>query len=68
MYKKFEINRTNIKGGCQSGRKVVTHNSKSNFPLVPDNTRDLLTKICAVRAIDEKSICNISDMFVGQPI
>ena len=30
MYKKFEIN---IKGGCQSGRKVVTHNSKSDLPL-----------------------------------
>ena len=23
-----------IKGGCKSGRKVVTHNSKSDFPLV----------------------------------
>ena len=28
MYKKFEINWTKIKGGCQSKRKVVTHNSK----------------------------------------
>ena len=34
MHKKFEINRTKIKGGCQSGRKVVTHNSKSDLPLV----------------------------------
>ena len=25
MHKKFEINRSKIKGGCQSGRKVVTH-------------------------------------------
>ena len=33
MYKNFEINRTNIKGGCQSGRKVVTHNSKNDLPL-----------------------------------
>ena len=34
MHKKFEINWTNIKGGCQSGRKVaVTHNSKSDLPL-----------------------------------
>ena len=33
MHKKFEINRTNIKGGCQLGRKVVTHNSKSDLPL-----------------------------------
>ena len=33
MHKKFEINRTQIKGGCQSGRKVVTHNSRSDLPL-----------------------------------
>ena len=25
--KKFETNRTKIQGGCQSGRKVITHNS-----------------------------------------
>ena len=28
-----EINRTKIKGGFQSERKVVTHNSKSDLPL-----------------------------------
>ena len=33
MHKKFEINWTKMKGGCQSGRKVVTHNSKSDLPL-----------------------------------
>ena len=33
MQKKFEINRTKIKDGCQSGRKVVAHNSKSDLPL-----------------------------------
>ena len=33
-HNKFEIYRTNIKGGCQSGRKVVTHNSMSDLPLV----------------------------------
>ena len=32
IHKKFEINRTKIKGGCQLGRKVVTHNSKSDLP------------------------------------
>ena len=36
MHKKFEINRTKIKGGCQSGRKLVTHNSKSDLPLAVD--------------------------------
>ena len=30
----FEVNRTKIKGSCQSGRKVVTHDSKSDLPLV----------------------------------
>ena len=34
MHKKFEINQTKIKGSCQLGRKVVTHNSKSDLPLV----------------------------------
>ena len=34
MHKKFEINQTQIKGGCQSGRKVVAHNPKSDLPLV----------------------------------
>ena len=33
MHKKFEINLTKIKGGCQLGRKVVTHNSNSDLPL-----------------------------------
>ena len=27
------INQTKIKGGCQSGRKVVPHDSKSVLPL-----------------------------------
>ena len=34
MQKKFEIYRTQIKGGCQSGRKVVSRNSMSDLPLV----------------------------------
>ena len=34
MHEKFEINRTKNKGGCQLVRKVVTHNSKSDLPLV----------------------------------
>ena len=34
MHKKFKINRTKIKGGCQSGIKVVTHNSNSDLLLV----------------------------------
>ena len=33
MHKKFEINRTKIKGSCQSGRKVLSHDFKSDLPL-----------------------------------
>ena len=40
MHKQFQINWTTIKGGCQSGRKVVTHNSKSNLPLGTDTNPD----------------------------
>ena len=29
----FEVNQTKIKGGCKSGRKVVTKDSKSDLPL-----------------------------------
>ena len=34
MHKKIEINQTKIKGGCQSGRKLVPRDSKSDFALV----------------------------------
>ena len=33
MQKQFEINRTKIKHGCQSGRKGLTQNFKSDLPL-----------------------------------
>ena len=36
-HKKCEINRTKIKGGCQSGRKVVKQNSKNDLPLIIKN-------------------------------
>ena len=34
MHKKFKINWKKMKGGCQLGRKVVTHDSNSDLPLV----------------------------------
>ena len=34
MHKKFNTNWTKIKGGCQSGRKVVTYGSKADLPLI----------------------------------
>ena len=42
MHKKFEINRTKIKVGCQLGRKVVPHDSKSDLPLVTTKIVDFL--------------------------
>ena len=33
IHKKLEINQTKIKGGCQSGRKVIPKDSKSDLPL-----------------------------------
>ena len=30
----FEVNQTKIKSGCQSGRKVVPNDSKSDMPLI----------------------------------
>ena len=37
MHKKFEITLTRIKGWYKLGRKVVTHNSKSDLPLARGN-------------------------------
>ena len=50
MHNKFEINRTKIKGGCQSGRKVVFHDSRSDLPLgkffyILSNISDVVTTI-----------------------
>ena len=30
----FEVNQTKIKGGCQSEKKVVPHDAKSDLPVV----------------------------------
>ena len=38
------MNQTKIKGGCQSGRKVVTHNSKSDLPLGKPSKKDLVMR------------------------
>ena len=40
---KFEINLTMVKGSCQSGRTVVTYDSKSDLPLgiITENSESL---------------------------
>ena len=62
MHKKFEINPTKIKGGCQSGRKVVTHNYKSDLPLVLISNsifdRELHLEVLEVT-------CYVSKLFFG---
>ena len=50
MHKKFEIIRKKIKGGCQSGREVVTHNSKTDLPL-----SRIKTKMVHITNIDSKA-------------
>ena len=51
MHKKFEIKWTKIKGRCQSERKVVTHDSKSDLPLpyVSEHTASSLS--CTERTL-----------------
>ena len=48
MHKKFEINWTKIKGGCQSGIKVVPHDSKSDLPLKSKPFSNKLVKVMRI--------------------
>ena len=72
MHKKFEINRTNIKGGCQSGRKVVTQDSKSDLPLntyyFGPNNEIVLNKKCAKMQFRMTVPFSIRLDFVGNSI
>ena len=43
MHKKFEVNLTKIKGVGQLGIKLVTHNSKSDLPLIQVLRKYVLT-------------------------
>ena len=45
MHRKFEINRTKIKDGCQSGTKVVSHDSKTDLPLTKHKDTNQENKI-----------------------
>ena len=49
MHKKFEIKQTKIKGGCQSGRKVVNHNSMNDLPLETFKIIDVLLYLEVLR-------------------
>ena len=57
MHKKFEINRTNIKGGCHLERKVETHNSKSDLSLA---TNLFLTICGCMRKCFKVIVCSCS--------
>ena len=54
MHKKFEINQTKIKGGCQSGRKVAPHDSKSDLPLsiLHNNNNAMSPRTCTQHNMD----------------
>ena len=66
MQKKFEINQTKIKGGCELWRKVVTHNSNFQTFLLsitasPQNVEDCKSgagKSSIVRLSSIKEIMN----------
>ena len=51
---KFEINWTKIKGGCQSGRKVATHYSKSDLPLRPYSCESTSKHLCTYIILRER--------------
>ena len=57
MHKKFEIKRTKIKGSCQSGSKVVTHNSKSDLPLASSKTSTQLTEQTDIFCSSWRGMC-----------
>ena len=51
MQKKFEANRTKIKGGCQSVKEIVTHDSKSDLPLAKKKSKFNLFQINMIHNI-----------------
>ena len=53
MHKKFEVNWTKIKGGCQSERKVSQLNSYSKMPLV---TEPYLTYLASLYYLGTKTV------------
>ena len=54
ILKNFEINWTKIKGSCQSGIKVVTHNSKSDLPPWLSKDRHEIQKFQKYQEFSEK--------------
>ena len=46
MHKKFVINRKKIKGGCQSGKKVVAHDSSLQVVFNCNDEHLIITKVC----------------------
>ena len=61
MHNKFEINQTKIKGGCQSGRKVVLHDFKRYLPLENQKKNSDIKKSSSTRYCQVKE----QDIFYG---
>ena len=59
MHKKFEINWTKIKGSCQSGRKVVTHDSKSDLPLILEQVMGHFLDKCSFLVTYSSPVTNL---------
>ena len=60
MHKNFDINWTKIKAGCQLGRKVVNHNSKS---LERSNYKCKISTCMAVVRIFKQSVTLFKSKF-----
>ena len=58
-HKKFEVNRTKIKGGCQSERKVSQMKSYSKMPL-PYITEISFEKRIYACFLNEIAVCLVS--------
>ena len=59
MHKKFEKNQTKIRGGRESGRKVVTHNSKRYLSLVKPRKLKLQVAVVRFSTVSYKKILSV---------
>ena len=68
MHKKFDINQKKIKGGCQSGIKVVAHNSNSYLPLVSQQSAGNSDLYCLVYSTQKFACpCKVKIVFILLP-
>ena len=68
MHKKFEVNRTKIKGGCQSARKAAEMKSYSKMPRVLKGTQNYAQVNLNFNSGNQKCLIKLGLVFqVGFP-